>query len=227
MEILHCYWHLQVTNGNFTLLLISSGQEWQFHTATICWQFSGHVKNGNFTLHWHLVVWHQHISTDILSCRMAISHCYWHTSGQFSHYYWHLVVKNGNFTLLLTSTGQEWQFHCYWCLVSRMAILHVLLTSSSQEWQFHIATDTTIVVKNGNFALLLVYSGQDWQFHTANWHLQVKNGNFTLLLISSGQEWQFHTTNDTHRSRMAISHCYWHLQVKNGNFTLLLTSSGQ
>ena len=29
---------------------------------------------------------------------MAISHCYWH-----------LVVKNGNFTMLLTSSGQEWQ----------------------------------------------------------------------------------------------------------------------
>ena len=28
-----------------------------------------------------------------------------------SHYYWHLVVKNGNFTLLLTNLGQEWQFH--------------------------------------------------------------------------------------------------------------------
>ena len=38
-----------------------------------------------------------------------------------------LVVKNGNFTLLLTSHGQEWQFH-------------MLLTSSGQEWQFHIAT---------------------------------------------------------------------------------------
>ena len=24
---------------------------------------------------------------------------------------WHLVVKNGNFTLLLTSSGQAWQFH--------------------------------------------------------------------------------------------------------------------
>ena len=29
---------------------------------------------------------------------MAISHCYWH-----------LLVKNGNFSLLLTSSGQEWQ----------------------------------------------------------------------------------------------------------------------
>ena len=26
-----------------------------------------------------------------------------------SHYYWHLVVKNGNFTLLLTSSGEKWQ----------------------------------------------------------------------------------------------------------------------
>ena len=34
-----------------------------------------------------------------------------------------------NFTLLLTSSGQEW------------TILTLLLTSSGQEWQFHIATD--------------------------------------------------------------------------------------
>ena len=27
-----------------------------------------------------------------------------------SHFYWHVVVKNGNFTLLLTSSGQECQF---------------------------------------------------------------------------------------------------------------------
>ena len=34
MALSHCYWHLVVQNGNFTLLLTSSGQEWQFHTAT-------------------------------------------------------------------------------------------------------------------------------------------------------------------------------------------------
>ena len=37
--------------------------------------------------------------------------------------YWHVVVKNGNFTSLLTSIAQEWQFHIatdiQW---SRMAI---------------------------------------------------------------------------------------------------------
>ena len=53
-------------------------------------------------------------ATDIYWSRMAISHCYRH-----------LMVKNGNFTLLLTSTGQEWQFHIatdiYW---SRMALSH-------------------------------------------------------------------------------------------------------
>ena len=49
---------------------------------------------------------------------MAISHCYWQ-----------LVVKNGNFTWLLTSSGQEWQFH----IATGM--------SSGQEWQLHIATD--------------------------------------------------------------------------------------
>ena len=34
LAISHCYWHLVVKNGNFTLLLTSSGQECQFHTAT-------------------------------------------------------------------------------------------------------------------------------------------------------------------------------------------------
>ena len=28
-----------------------------------------------------------------------------------SHFQWHLVVNNGNFTFLLTSSGQEWQFY--------------------------------------------------------------------------------------------------------------------
>ena len=37
-----------------------------------------------------------------------------------SHSYGHLVVKNGNLTQLLTSSGQEWQ---------------------NEEWQFDIATD--------------------------------------------------------------------------------------
>ena len=39
-----------------------------------------------------------------------------------------VVVKNGNFTLLLTSSSQQWQFH-------------ILLTHSGQEWQFLIATE--------------------------------------------------------------------------------------
>ena len=41
------------------------------------------------------------------------SHCYWHLvvkNGNFT-FYWHLVVKNGNFTLLLTSHGQVWDFY--------------------------------------------------------------------------------------------------------------------
>ena len=49
-----------------------------------------------------------------------------------------------------------------------MAIYTLLLTSSGQEWQFHIATDI-LVVKNGNLTLLLTPSGQEWQFHIATY----------------------------------------------------------
>ena len=55
--------------------------------------------------------------------------------------------------LLLTSSGQQWQFHTatdiYW---SRMAIWHCY-------WH--------LVVQNGNFTLLLTSSGPEWQFHIA------------------------------------------------------------
>ena len=66
-----------------------------------------------------------------------------------SHYYWHLVVNNGNFTLLLTSSGQECLFHIPTdTLWSRMAISHCY-------WH--------LVVKNGNFTILLTSSGEEWQ----------------------------------------------------------------
>ena len=70
-----------------------------------------------------------------------------------SHFYWPLVVKNGNFTFLLTSSGQEWQFYISTDIEwSRMAISHVY-------WH--------LVIKNGNFILLLTSHGQEWQFHIA------------------------------------------------------------
>ena len=68
--------HLVFKNVNFTLLLTSSDQEWQFHTAT-------HI-------YWS---------------RMSISHFYWHLVQSriaISHCYWYLVVKNGNLKLELT-----------------------------------------------------------------------------------------------------------------------------
>ena len=69
---------------NFTLLLTSIGQEWQFHITTDLLE----AKNGNFC-----------IANDIYLSRMAISHCLLTSSGQ----------QNGNFTLLLlTSSGPEW-----------------------------------------------------------------------------------------------------------------------
>ena len=39
-----------------------------------------------------------------------------------------LVVKTGNFTLLLTCSGQNWQFH-------------MSTDISGQEWQFYITND--------------------------------------------------------------------------------------
>ena len=154
-----------------TWLLTSSGQEWPLNIATDIYVVvkignvsllltSSRSSNGNFTL--------QLTSS---GPRMAISQCYWHSSGQewplniatgilewrmaMSHCYWHLQVKNGNFTLQLTSSGLEWKFH------------------------------TTNDTHRSRMKILHCY-----------WHLLVKNANFRLLLTSTGHEWQFHTTTD-------------------------------
>ena len=60
---------------------------------------------------------------------------------------------NGNFTLLLTSSGQECQYLIATDIQWTTMAISYLMTSSHQEWQFHIA--------------LLTSSGQEWQFHTA------------------------------------------------------------
>ena len=63
---------------------------------------------------------------------MAISYCYLH-----------LVVTNGNLTLLLTSSGHKWQFNIAndMVVVTQWSIFTLLMTSSGHECQFHISTD--------------------------------------------------------------------------------------
>ena len=140
--------------------------------------------------------------------------------------YWHLVVRNVNFTLLLTYRGEESQFHNATDIYrSRMAISHCY-------WH--------LVVKNANFTLLLKYRGEKWQIHIATHIYRSRMAISPLLhtfighkraigrsiqvlpadLLPLSQEWHLVFRNSS-------LHYYWHLVVKNGNFLLLLTSSGQ
>ena len=64
-----------------------------------------------------------------------------------------MVVKNGDFTLLLTFGCKEWQFHIpTYNLWSRMSIS---------------ACYSHLEVKNGNITLILTSSTQEWHFHIA------------------------------------------------------------
>ena len=46
-----------------------------------------------------------------LTCNMDVRVHIGRSSGRYTPWYGHVVLKNGNFTLLLTSSGQEWEFH--------------------------------------------------------------------------------------------------------------------
>ena len=75
MAISHCYLHQVIKNGNFTLLLTSSGQECQFHIATgILW--SGMANSYCLLLMFGHQEWQIHTAPDIKWSKMAISHCY-------------------------------------------------------------------------------------------------------------------------------------------------------
>ena len=52
------------------------------------------------------------------------------STGRSTPQYWHLVVKNGNFTFLL------WEL----ILADQLAALPPVVASSCQEWQFPIST---------------------------------------------------------------------------------------
>ena len=73
-------------------------------------------------------------------------HCYWHlvsrkaigrsASRSNNPQPWHIVVKYGNFTLLLTSSDQEWQFHTATDILwLGMAISHLGICIMGCIWQ--------------------------------------------------------------------------------------------
>ena len=96
MAISHCYWHLVVKFGRWTFFS-------QWHTrAEMPW----------IPVH---KTWQMNLLLADGTPNVAEQRCL-HTATDIS------VVKNGNFTLLLTSSGQDGNFT-------------LLLTSSGQEWQ--------------------------------------------------------------------------------------------
>ena len=112
-----------VKNGNFILEMTSSGQESQFHIATDMqwsqikviysyWHLV--VNNGNFSWlpTWCDQEWQFYIGNEIELSRMSISHCYWYLVIKKAslHTQCHVMVKNGNFSLAMTSSDQELQF---------------------------------------------------------------------------------------------------------------------
>ena len=154
MANLHSYWHLLVKNGNFTLLLISSSQEWQIYIPTdIYWlrmAFSHcywHlvVKNGNWQIYLKIFqqIYPPKASWDIYYGLYLAAILYSARKVGVSSYFWIIQVVNSHLVCYShVRCKPQWQMpsHCYWCLVVKNCNFTLLLTSSGQEWQFHIAT---------------------------------------------------------------------------------------
>ena len=124
-----CYWHLVVKHGNFSLLLKTSEQEfcrwtffsqWTPHTGCQrCLEYQ-YTKLGRLNLLW--LTGTPSTSGQDMPCipvhttwQINLTFAQWTSQGSMAemplHCYWHFVVRNGNFTLLLTSSGHEWQYY--------------------------------------------------------------------------------------------------------------------
>ena len=84
------------------------------------------------------------------------------------------MVKNGNFTLLLTSTGQGWEFNIFivsyrqinWQIYPPRTDIYTGSTPSStqiQQWQFNISIVSYRQINWQIYPPELTSSGQGWQ----------------------------------------------------------------
>ena len=108
MAISHFYWHLLVNNGNFILLLTSSQlirnyrEKYQCIENTCRYKVDGPPKpSQHWSTEWSL-------DCSLVSLRLKGRWTPQSTLPEhrraISHFYWHFVVNNGNFILLLTSS---------------------------------------------------------------------------------------------------------------------------
>ena len=195
MAISHCYWHLVVKNGNFKLLLTSSGQECQFN-----------------------------IATDISWSRMAISHCYWHCYWNFNHEASYLPDVICNIVVQAHFGRSSLQMQCspqsdipppkYVRRIEQDEMWDEVHQISSQLYPPNLSDEVTKIRCEMKYPEMLsdIPPSPNIDFSAlaishCYWHLIVKNGNFILLQTTSCQEWQFHIATDVLWSRMAISHC--------------------
>ena len=126
-------WSGRSTGRSTPLVLASSGQEWWFHTSTVRahigrWSGRSTGRSTPLVLASSGQEWWFHTST----VRVHIGRWSGRSTGRSTPQYWHLVVKNGNFTFLLLDLILADE------VADLLAVYPPVLASSGQEWQFLI-----------------------------------------------------------------------------------------
>ena len=159
MAISHCYWHLVVKNGNFSLLLTSHDKEWQFHIATDIATEISTMRAYIFLVYYvilllklilagHVCRWSAELSQIYpynLSDEVTKIRCEMKYPDRLSdiHPPWTCQTKWQRWDVRWsTQIGCQIYHPVVTSHFSGLAIFTLLLTSSGQEWQIHIASDT-------------------------------------------------------------------------------------
>ena len=149
MAISHCYWHLVVRNGNFTLLLTSSGQEWQLADIP---------PNASWDIYYGMYL------AAILDSQEKVG---------ISCYFWIIRVVNSQYCRVMSDvTPSTPPKHPE----SSQNIPHMIIRNFNYQGSYLPGVICNIVVKadlgrspgrSTPNPPVLTFSGEEWQFHIA------------------------------------------------------------
>ena len=199
-------------------LLASSGQEWQFHIATVRAHI-GQSSCRSTSQYQHLVVKNRNFT--LLLLELILTFQVADLPGRSTPSYWHLVVKNGNLTLLLlelilarsSARSTSLQHLVVKSGKLTLSLLELILADQIADLPLH-----TNIQWSGMVISHCYCQSSYWQIKWHDlppWqrHLMVKEWQFQIAIVKA------HISRSSGRS---TSCWYQHLVVKNGNFTLLL-----
>ena len=188
MAILYCYWHLVVKHCNFTLLLTSSSQQWQFPPPHSTVAEDREISSQfNVVIETQKQIYPPGNSSRGQSDLFTVQCCHWHSKAD--------IPPNPPVN---TSRGQSDLFTVQYCNWHSKADISPIQHWQRTEWSLHCSM-LSLTLKGRYTAPGNSIRGQKWSLHCSMLSLRLKGRYTTPVNTSRGQCDLF-----------TVQCCHWH-----------------